>query len=169
MKKLSRQILIEAQWLILSLGLTILLTMFLLDWTFPPETIDIHLHETMFVISRWYILTPLFLLIAFIVYVIKESRKSFRQALPNCILITIGLTLVILFSFFFQTFSQPFIGGWTSYPPLSALDQESQMSQNAVTKIITNSLIVIQIIIIFILLVVTYRWGKTGEKLSRNH
>ena len=164
MQKLFRQILIEILWLTLSLGLTILLILFLLGWSFPPETIDIHLHDTMFVISRWHILTLLFFLITFIVYFIKESRKSFRQALPNCLLIAIGLTLVILLTSLIQAFSQFSIGSWTLNPSLSALDQESEMSHDAVTKFIKNFLTIMQIAIIVILLFVAYRWGQKKER-----
>jgi len=164
MQKLFRQILIEILWLTLSLGLTILLISFLLGWSFPSETIDIHLHDTMFVISRWHILTLLFFLVTFIVYFIKESRKSFRQDLPNCLLIAIGLTLVILLTSLIQAFSQFSIGSWTLNPSLSALDQESEMSHDAVTKFIKNFLTIMQIAIIVILLFVAYRWGQKKER-----
>ena len=168
MQKVFRQILIEISWLTLSLGLTILLFLFVSGWSFP-ETIDIHLHDAVIVISRWHILTPLFFLITFIVYFIKESRRSFEQALPNCLLIAFGLTLVILLTFLIQAFSQFSIGTWTLYPPLSALDKDSEMSHEAVTRFLRNILSVMQIAIIVMLLFVAYRWGEKGEKLIGNY
>jgi len=118
----------------------------------------------MFVVSRWHILILLFFLVTSIVYFIKGSLKSFRQALPNCLLIAIGLTLVILLTSLIQPFSQLSIGSWTLYPPLSTLDQESEISHDAVTKFIKNFLTVMQIAIIVILLFVAYRWGQKKER-----
>jgi hypothetical protein len=166
MKKLSRQIIGELLWLILMFGMTVLLILTLFDWTFPQETIDIHLHDTIYVISRWQILIPIFLLVAFIAYIVRESRQSFRRILPNTLLITIGITLVTLLALLNQTFSQFFPDGWTLYPPLSSLgpDQVSELTQNPATKVITNFLTVLEIIIVLTLLIVTYQWGKNAGK-----
>jgi heme/copper-type cytochrome/quinol oxidase subunit 1 len=169
MQKLSRQILVEPLWLTLSLGLTIFLIMLLFGWSFPQETIDIHLHDTMFVISRWHILTPFFFLVTFIIYFIKEFPKSFSRALPNWLLILIGLILIICLTFLIQTFSQFLIGGWTQYPPLSGLgpEKDPEMTQDPVTRFITNFFTVIQIAVLLMLLFVAYRWGTQKQKEIR--
>ena len=166
MKKISRQIITETLWLLLSLGLAILLIFFIFHWTFPSETIDIHLHDTVFVIYRWHILTPIFFLITFIIYVLKEYRKSFKRPLPNSLLILIGITLVILITLLIQIFSQFLTGDWTLYPPLSALgsSESPEMTENPATKFITTFLTVVQIMVIALMLFVAYRWGKRTEK-----
>jgi heme/copper-type cytochrome/quinol oxidase subunit 1 len=168
MTKNNKQFLLELLWLALSLGLTILLLSFLFGLSLSQNTIDIHLHDTMFVISRWHFFSPLFFLVIFIIYFIKEFRKSFSRTLPNLLLIIAGMTLVILLTFLIQTFSQFLTGGWTLYPPLSALgpDEVPEMTQDTVTKFITNFLTVIQIVVLLMLLFVTYRWGTQTRKES---
>ena len=168
MQKVSRQVFIEIIWLTVSFGLTILLSLFLFGRNFLSDTIDIHLHDTYFVIAPFHVLLPFFFLVTFIVYFIKEFRNSFRRTLPNWILIVIGLTLVIALTFLIKTFSQFFTGGWTLYPPLSALgpDKVPELTQDPVTKFITNIFTVVQLLVLTMLLFVTFRWGTQKRKES---
>ncbi|MEO6456507.1 MAG: hypothetical protein ABIN97_20695 [Ginsengibacter sp.] len=168
MRKVPKQILIEVLWLVLSLAITILFASFLFGWSFLRSDVNIHLHDTYFVISRWLILPLIFFLLVFIVYFIKEFRKSFSSTLANRVLTATGLILIVLLTFLIQSFSQSLIGGWTLYPPLSVLgpDSISQMTQNPVTKVITNSLIVIQILVLVMLLFAAYQWGAHRRKES---
>lgn len=168
MQKISREIFIEVIWLTVSVGVTLLLSLFLFGRNFLNDTIDIHLHDTYFVIAPLHILLPIFCLVTFIVYFAKEFRNSFQHTLPNWILIIIGLTLVIALTFLIKAFSQFFIVGWTLYPPLSALgpDKVPELTQDPVTKFIINFFTVAQIIILTVLLFVAFRWGtqKRNEK-----
>lgn len=161
MQKVSRQVFIEIIWLTVSLGFTFLLSLFLFGRNFLSDTIDIHLHDTYFVIAPFHILLSIFLLVTFIVYFIKEFRNSFRQTFSNWILIVIGLMLVIALTFLIKTFSQFFTGGWTLYPPLSALgpDKIPELTHDSVTKFITSFFTVVQIIVLTMLLFVAFRWG----------
>jgi heme/copper-type cytochrome/quinol oxidase subunit 1 len=161
MQKVSRQIFSEVIWLTVSLGLTLLLSLFLFGKNFLSDTVDIHLHDTYFVIAPFHILLPIFFLVTFIVYFIKEFRNSYRRTLQNWILIIIGLTLVIALTFLIKTFSQFFTGGWTLYPPLSALgpDKVPELPQDPETKFITNFFTVVQVLVLTMLLFVTFRWG----------
>jgi hypothetical protein len=167
MQKVSRQILREFLWVIFSFGLTMLLVSFPFGWSFSQNTFDVHLHDTMFVISRWHILASFFFLVTFIVFFIKEFRKAFCRIIPNWILILIGSILTIWLTFLIQTFSQFLIGGWTLYPPLSALGpgKVSEMPQYPATRFITNFLTIIQIVVLLMLLFVAYRWGTQKQKV----
>lgn len=165
MQKVSRQVFIEIIWLTVSTGLAFLLALLLFGRNFFSDTTDIHLHDTYFVINPFHILLPTSLLMTFIVYFIKEFRNSFRRTLPNLILIITGLILVIALTFLIKTFSQVLTGGWTLYPPLSALgpDKVSELTQDPVAKFVTNFFTVIQFIVLIMLLFAAYRWGKQRQ------
>lgn len=169
MQKVSRQIFIELFWLTISLGLTTLLAIFLFGRNFLTDTLDIHLHDTYFVIAPLHILLPMFFLTTFIVYFVKEFRNSFRRTLPNWILLVTGLTLILALTFLIKTFSQFFTSGWTLYPPLSALgpDKVSELTQDPVTNFITNFFILVQVFVVTMLLFVAYRWGTQKQKGNR--
>jgi heme/copper-type cytochrome/quinol oxidase subunit 1 len=171
MQKVSRQILIEVIWLTISLVLTLLLSLFLFGKNFLNDTIDIHLHDTYFVIAPLHILLPIFCLVAFIVYFAKEFRNSFRRTLPNWILIIFGLTLVISLTFLIKTFSQFFTGGFTLYPPLSALgpDKIPELTQDPTAKFVTSFLTVMQIVVLLVLLFFVYRWGTQKQRDEKTY
>lgn len=162
MQKLFRQILTEALWLILALAFTILFFSLLFGWSYSQNTIDIYLKDTAFVINRWHVLFPLFCLVTFLLFLMKELRNLFRRTLSNWILIIIGVALIISLTFLIKSLSQNFIdGGWTLYPPLSALgpDKVPELTQDPVARFITNILTIIQGVILIMLLFITYRWG----------
>lgn len=159
MKNTNRHYIAELLWLTLSMGLTFLLVFALSGWTFSKDSLDIHVHDTYFVISRWLALTLLFCLVTFIIYFIKEFRKPFSQTFQNWLLLVAGLTLISSLAFLSQTFSQSSVG-WTIYPPLSALDKMIETGKNTVAKPVSNLLILIQIIIVSMLLFAVYHWGR---------
>jgi heme/copper-type cytochrome/quinol oxidase subunit 1 len=142
------------------------LSLFLFGRNFLSDTIDIHLHDTLFVIAPFHILLPFFFFGTFVVYFIKEFRNSFRRGLPNWIPVILGLILVIALTHLIKTFSQFFTGGWTLYPPLSALgsDKIPELTQDPVTKFITIFFTVIQVLVLAMLLFVAYRWGSQKRK-----
>jgi len=160
----------ELIWLTVSLGLTILLAAFLFGWAFLKGDLDIHLHDTYFVFSSWLILTPLFLLVTFVLYFIKEKRKSFSRTLPNWLTIISGLTLVLTLTLLIKQFSEfanVLTGGWTIYPPLSALkDPEPELTKNPLVTIISNFLAVVQFIVLTMLIYVAFRCG-TQKRIDR--
>jgi len=161
MQKVSRQVFIEVIWLMVSVALTLLLSLFLFGKNFLNGTIDIHLHDTYFVIAPFRILLPMFFLVTFILYFIKELQNSFRRSLPNWILIITGLMLIIALTYLIKIFANFFTGGWTLYPPLSASGPGKipDLTTAPVTKFITEFLIVVQIIVLTTMLFVTFRWG----------
>lgn len=161
MQKVSKQIFTEAIWLTIALGLTLLLLLFLFGKNFLSNSINIHLYDTYFVIAPIHLLLPVNFLVTFIVYFVKEFRISYRRTLQNWILIIIGLALVVALTILIKTFSQFFIGGWTFYPPLSAVgqDQLPELTQAPVTKFIINFFTVLQVLVLTMLLYVAFRWG----------
>jgi heme/copper-type cytochrome/quinol oxidase subunit 1 len=163
------QIFRELISLAVSLGSTLLLGLFFLGRHFLTGTLDIHVQDTYFVIPHLHILLPMFFLVTFIVYFTSGFRNSFKRTLSNWLLIVTGLILIISLTFLIEMFSQFFIGGWTLYPPLSALgpDKGPELPPDPGIKFITILLSIVQVAVIFMLLFATYRWGKQkSEKTS---
>lgn len=167
MQRSSTRFLMEAFWLTLSLGVTLLLSFFLFGSKTFNRTVDIHVGDTYFILEPFYVLLPLFLLITWLLYFFKELRHSFRRTGPNWILIITGLALIIALTLLVKTFSGFYTGGWTVYPPLSALTPEKApgFTQDPVTKSIISLFTIVQVLVLIMLLFVTFRWG--AKKISR--
>ncbi len=160
-----RKIFEELLWITFSFGLTVLIASIFFGWSLLKGNLDLHLHDTYIVISGWIVLTPLFVLLTFTIYFIKEFRKSFGRTLSNWILIVIGLTIIISLTFLIQFISQLLITG-TLYPPLSALSQDKVPVAKEIPVIgfVTNLLTIIQAVVLGMLLFVAYRWGAHKTK-----
>jgi hypothetical protein len=161
MEKISRQILTDLTWLLLSLSLTILISIFILKWPFLSEDLGIQLHDSFLSMPSWLILIPLFLLTTFVLYFIKQIQNSFKRPISNWILILTGMTLIISLTFLFQIFSQFLIDDGFTYPYPDAQPEKLHVrNQNAALKFILYFLIAIQIISLLVLVFVAYRLGK---------
>ena len=78
----------ELLWIPVSLVATILIAYFLFNWSLGNSTIDIYLHDTVFVIGApWMLLLPLFFFLTFLIFFTKELPKKFSRKIPNTILI----------------------------------------------------------------------------------
>lgn len=167
MQRSSTRFLMEAFWLALSLGVTLLLSFLIGGRNAFSNTVDIHVGDTYFILEPFRVWLLLFLLISFLLYFIKEFRYSFRRSGPNRILVIIGLALIIALTLLVSTFSGFYTGGWTVYPPLSALTPEKApgLTQDPVTKSIINFFTIVQVLVLIMLLFVTFRWGakKPGD------
>jgi heme/copper-type cytochrome/quinol oxidase subunit 1 len=161
MQKASRQLLADFIWLILSLVLTSLLAIFLFGNSFLKGDLDLHLHDTYFVVSKWLVLTPLFLFATFLLYLIKTRFKKFNSPFSYWAIILSGMTLTVFLTIIIKTLSQFSTGGWTLYPPLSGLgpDRISELKPDPLSTLLANFLTVVQLIVIIITLITAYRWG----------
>ena len=93
-----RPILIELIWLTVSFVASCLFCLFIFGPNLLSGNVDIQLYDTYFVVSPFWAVFPLFLLIAFLIFLIKEWLNRFSRKLPNLILLTLGLLLIGLFS-----------------------------------------------------------------------
>ena len=162
MQKVSKQILPEVLWLIIPLVLTAIFGLATITGTGFIYTIDFHIHDTYLAFMPSKVLLPVFLLLTFLIFFIKESRYSYKRKLSNWILIIAGLALVIVLTFIIKIFTQFFPGEWSLYPPLSALgpDKIPEVTKDPVPDLITKFLVGIQVMIMGMLLYVAYHWGK---------
>lgn len=166
MKEVLRKIVAEIIWLAVSFGLAVLLSWVLVGKNMLSDSIDIHLHDTYYVIVPLYFLLPIFILITFVVYFIKEFRHSFQRAFPNWIFVITGSVLLISLTFLIQLFSQNFNIAWTEYPPLSStgVSITPELTPDPVAKFITNILMLLQFLILISLLYVVFRWGTHNQR-----
>lgn len=162
MQKISKQILTEFLWLTIPLVMTAILGLATITGTGFINTIDFHLNDTYLVFMPMQVLLPVFLLLTFLVYFIKESRYSYKRKFSNWILIIAGLGLVIILTFVIKIFSQLFPAEWSIYPPLSDPGSHKlpEVTKDAVTDFTITTFVGIQTIIMGMLLYVAYRWGK---------
>ena len=155
----------ELVWIAFSAAITAILSTFLFGWTFVSKGADLHIHDTYFVVSRWFILIPLFLLINFIICFIKEKRKSFARTVPNLVLVVSGLICLVSLTYLIKFFSLT-ATVWALYPPMSRLNDAGgqQVPAFLSEKYISNFLIILQVVLLILLLYATYRWGTQKSK-----
>ncbi len=161
-KKIIRQIVAELPWLMASAALSVLICIALFDTAFP-DSVDIHIHDTMFVLVSTNVTLPVFTLLLFFVYFIRGTRQSFQMALPNWIFLLAGFALLVGLSWLNTFFAQEFRGEWVAYPPLSALEDDviSKTERSPLTNRIINILVVIQVVIVAMMIFAAFCWGKS--------
>lgn len=162
MKAYTKQIITELIWLIISGLISVLICRFVFLYDFSSKTIDLHLHDTYIVLSASLLLILLFLIVAFVLYLFKESRQHFARTLPNSILLIVGFLLIVSIAYFSKEMTRLNISfGWTAYPPLSSLQYKnlSEATLDPYIVVITNVLLVLQLLVTTVLLYVAFCWG----------
>lgn len=93
--------------------------------------LEISLQDTYLILSGWQAWIP-FSALATITYFIREAFYGYKRRFQNLILITCNLLLLIqLIGVIRLAYIFSLKGGWTIYPPLSALPQPSAQIPNA--------------------------------------
>ncbi|ANE51006.1 hypothetical protein [Flavisolibacter tropicus] len=106
---------------------------------------------------------PVFLLLSFVVFFIRQTTLRFSRKWTNGILVLTGAFFIITVALLNDFLGQFNTGtsGWTSYPPLSGLPEEETITARDTT--LTNLIFigkVLQIIVGVALLFITYKWGR---------
>ena len=164
-----KPILTELFWLAIAFIVAAFICYFLFDWDARGAIVDPQRSDTYFVISTGTIVPPVFLLVTFVLYFIKEIRKRFSKTVPNSILLITGLLLIIVLAF--ANKSLIVLGtnyGWTAYPPLSMVPElgPEVAELNPFAAGLANALTVLQILVTLALLYVVFHWGKGVKENS---
>ena len=162
-------ILTELLWLAIAFIAAALICYFPFDSNARGILLDLQMHDTYFVISRATIIPPVFLLLTFVLYFIKEIRKRFSRKVPNTIVLISGLLLIVLLAFINKSIIV--LGtnyGWTAYPPLSMIPELGPKGAvlNPSAARLANALTVLQILVTVALLYVVFHWGRGGKENS---
>lgn len=162
---MKRSLLRELIWLLVAVIITFVLAVAQFGWGFSSRTIDIHIYDTYFVVTVETLLIPMFSIICFLLFFFKGINRHFSQTIPSVITIASGILLIAMLTM--TTKFIPVIGGWTIYPPLSALGGDSD--NNYATRLhygfdenfnpLANILIIIQAIVAIMTIYVAYRLG----------
>lgn len=156
----------ELVWGILAILLTFLLTRILFGSFILAGTIDIHLHDTYYIVQSWLLLMPLFFFTTFLLFSTKTCIRIFSTPYSYWILLASGIFFVGSLSFLINKLSQVATAGWSVYPPLAESGQlHYPVPQPApLSNILTNFLLLIQLLILIITVFVAYRLGKSAQK-----
>jgi hypothetical protein len=132
-------------------------------WQKDPQW---HLHDTYFILSRWWILLPLFLGIAFFLGFIPILLQKQPYRITIRLQALLGLAFVVSLTLMIRALA-PFTLNTTWYPPLSALgaDQTPVVSDNRLIGGVVNSLVIVQALALIALIGMGYRTRlkrKTG-------
>ena len=162
MQKL-KPVFIEVAWVLVILNITVLISIFVFNWTFLGSDFDIRLQDKYFTIASWKIIIPMFIFISFITFLVKELKHSYTRRVPNWFILCGGFILIVLITTINKQIilsEITFFGGWTANPPLSALTETHvQASLHPGIHVASNILTVMQIIVTISMMYVAFRMG----------
>jgi len=111
----------------------------LLGTIYGNMTLDINLHDTYFVMSAspfQLLVLGTFSILTTLIYFIRAIVKRYKNKIVNIVLITSDFLLIIMLIRIYrmillleQTLGTNATGGWTIYPPLSALGHQSPSAE----------------------------------------
>lgn len=167
MQKIRTQYLRELVWLLVVMTATVIIAALLFGKVFFSGTLDIHLHDTYFVMQSWLLLMPIFLLLTFGTYFIREKQKSFVRPFNNGLLAIVGIALIVLLTFVIQNVSQFLTVGSTIHSPQSTLGIANNISnptvstftQSPAAKIVSSFLIIVQCTVLVLFSYFLFHWG----------
>lgn len=166
MVKEVRQLLPELGWVILSILLTFLLTRILFGAFYLAGSIDIHLHDSYYIIQSWVLLTPMMLFTTFFLFIIKTSIRIFSSLYSYWILLASGIFLMGSISFLIKKLSQVASAGWSVFPPLAESGQQHfpVPQTDPISHTLTNFLLLVQLLILITTVFFAYRLGTSAQK-----
>ena len=136
-------------WLLLSVIFTSVLAVLLFRRLPITGAVDMHVHDTMFVINGWLILLPIFLLVAFLFAFIFGNRNSVGSRRNNPTTITTGICFIIVTA----ALSGRFL---------------SKNVDNETGRVVFFILLAIQVVVAILSLLAFFRWRKFRRNGASN-
>lgn len=168
-----KPVFIEVVWILVILNLTVLISIFVFNWTFLGSNFDIRLQDKYFTIDSWKIILPLFIFITFITFVVKELKYLYTRKVPNIFILCAGFILIILITTINKQIilsEITFFGDFGVSPPLSALTQtHPKATLNPGIHVASNILTVVQLIVTLCLMYVAFKMGTNYYNTQLNH
>lgn len=173
-----KTLLIELGWLLLSALITVLIFALFFGKAIFQKTIDINLHDSYFVTQSSPLYVTLFIIIGFIIYYVKESKRNFVRKTQNIIILIFGLSLIIALirmgsvvstfkgmetAYISQHQNESIAKGWTVHPPQTNLKKPEPQSTASLYNATEYSMILVKVIIVSLLLNLSYKWGKSQK------
>ena len=134
--------------------------------------LDLHFHDTYFVVPTWGVALCLFLLVLFLLFYYKSAKPEWQTFQSFVIVLCSGTSLILLLTAIIA-FSNAFLGGgWTIYPPLSGLgnDEFAQSKPGFLFAPLSVLMLTCQLPILLMLLRTAIRFGafRAAER-EHNH
>ncbi|MDT0622945.1 hypothetical protein [Croceitalea vernalis] len=88
----------EIYWIVGTLVLVLILTLaiFGMDGLKSDSTWDINIHDTYFVIANFHLIPLIFVFTFFVVYLIRTTRRNFKNITSNLILMIVTILFVLV-------------------------------------------------------------------------
>jgi len=136
------------------------------------DALDVPLHDTYFVINhaKEKILPFFILLLISVFYIIREAFYGYKRIFQNIVMLVclFSINLILLFWVNFFHKLTPKLdahqGGWTIYPPLSALPKApvvNPLPNSSLLDEIGQILLIIQIFFVLLLVIIAVLTGKS--------
>jgi hypothetical protein len=157
----------EIIWLLALLMLAIIVTRFFFQLWLSNSALDVFLDANYVMLQQWVVIIAVFLFLTFVSFSIKALHRNFHSKSQNLIALLSGMILVIALTIIpneLLKHSLTFSGGWTSYPPLSALGDTNfatAPTHNRTIRLLTYLFMTLQLGVTISLLFLAYSWGKT--------
>ncbi|QEM05639.1 hypothetical protein DIU31_019745 [Mucilaginibacter rubeus] len=136
-------------------------------------TLDINMHDTYFVMSAssfQLLVLGTFSILTTLIYFIRAIVKRYKNKIVNIVLITSDFLLIIMLIRIYrmillleQTLDVNTKGGWTIYPPLSALGHQSPSAEITRHQHFDNYMFIPITIFMLILVVSSILTGKNWQ------
>lgn len=152
----------ELVWLLVAVVITLILSATVFGWDVSSGTTDFYLFDTYFIVSVEIFLLLLFPLITYLLFAVKETRHRFGRSFPGLVIIVSGILLVAAVTVASRSLS--FTGGFTLYPPLSAMNV-SLTDERIVDAVdgLEVFVLAVQVIVITTIVYVAFRLGRSKK------